>query len=62
MEGTSRHRSHIFYFSSGLISELVGIIRKEYGKVVDEDEAQDIGTKIAKFVLAKECGDYAQAI
>ena len=49
-------------FSLGLISELITIIHKEYGKTVDENEAQDIGIKIAKFVLAKECGNHAQAV
>ena len=49
-------------FSLGLISELISIFRKEYGKTVDEDEAQDIGIKIAKFVLAKEYEKHAQTV
>ena len=53
---------HTSRFSLGLISELIAIIHKEYGKTVDENEAQDIGIKIAKFVLAKECRNHAQAI
>ncbi len=52
---------HISRFSLELISELIGIIHKEYGRLIDEDEAQGIGTKIAKFVLAKEYENYARA-
>lgn len=62
MESIEKRPAHTSRFSLGLISELIGIIRKEYDEVIDENEAQDIGIKIAKFVLAKEYENHAQAI
>ena len=62
MKSIETRSTHISRFSLGLISELIDIIRKECDRVIDENEAQDIGTKIAKFVLAKECENHAQAI
>lgn len=62
MDSIGRRSARTSRFSLELISELIGIIRKEHGKVIDENEAQDIGIKIAKFVLAKEYENHAQAI
>ena len=62
MESIEKRSARTSRFSLGLISELISIVHKEYNKVIDENEAQDIGTKIAKFVLAKECESHAQAI
>ena len=62
MESIEKRSARTSRFSLGLISELISIIRKEYDKIINEDEAQDVGTKIAKFVLAKECESHAQTI